>query len=198
MTSEAASRVFTKTPHLNLNKYSFVGATSIVSYAPQTLLCRGTSCSRTRRTGETATNKDHQGLGEENALNWSGEAGNRRKHQRFAAKDWIFAACKGDSLRLGKVVDISRGGVAFQYVSFMEENRSPVKGPVDVEVFEKGSSWCLLKASCCVVYDFEVPLPGSMLENYQLRRCGVQFGKLSREQWSDLEYFIQDFRVGPL
>lgn len=128
----------------------------------------------------------------------SREMTDRRKHQRFPVSDWIFAACKSDSLRLGRVVDISSRGIAFQYVSFVDENLSLVKGPVHVEVFRKEASWCLLKASCSVVYDFEVALPASILENYQLRRCGVQFHSLSREQCLEIDCFIKDLRVEPI
>jgi hypothetical protein len=121
-----------------------------------------------------------------------------RKYQRFLAKDSIFAVCRADSLRIGKVVDISRGGAAFQYVSFAEEHENLTKGAVDLEVFKPGSSWCLKKASCCIVYDFEVPLGNSFLDNYQVRRCGIQFGELSQNQCSQLDSFIKDFRAEPI
>jgi hypothetical protein len=121
----------------------------------------------------------------------------RRRHPRFQIRDWIFAACRADFLKLGKVMDISGGGIAIEYVSFSGGNGNQVGDTAHLEVFECGSSWCLNHTACRIVYDMEVPLGDSILHNYQIRRCALRFGELSRERASQLDSFIKDFRAVP-
>ncbi|HBZ54494.1 MAG TPA: hypothetical protein DEO88_03735 [Syntrophobacteraceae bacterium] len=121
-----------------------------------------------------------------------------RWQQRFKTRDMVFAVLYTDVLLLGKVLDVGRGGLAFQYVAFADGNGEWAKGKADLEVFESGSSRCWKIPSCSVVYDLEVPLEVRFLSNYQLRRCGVRFGDLSKRQCTQVESLIKHLGVDPL
>jgi hypothetical protein len=131
---------------------------------------------------------DHTGR---NAVDNSEELKERRKFNRLLTGDGIFAVCTTDScIRLGKVVDVSRGGIAIQYLAFDAEDRDFTIGPVKLEVFDRRSLCCLKEAACSIVYDFQMPRGNSFLSSFQLRLCGVKFGELSNDQYSLLDSII--------
>lgn len=126
-----------------------------------------------------------------NAVDDSAELKDRRKFNRLLAGDGVFAVCLTDScIRLGKVVNVSRGGIAFQYLSFNAEDGNLIKGPVRLEVFDRGSLCCLKEDACSIVYDFQMPRGKSVLKTFQLRLCGVEFGELPNDQYLLLESII--------
>jgi hypothetical protein len=100
---------------------------------------------------------------------------------------------------MGKVVDVSKGGIALQYLSFDAEDGGLTTGPARLEVFDRDSLCCLKEDACSIVYDFEMPRGNSMLGTYQLRLCGVRFGELSNDQYMFLDSIIhrQGFLWGP-
>ena len=117
------------------------------------------------------------------AMGESQELKERRKFNRFLVDDGVFAVCMTDScIRMGKVVDVSKGGIALQYLSFEAEDGDLTPGPARLEVFDRESLCCLKEDTCSIVYDFQMPRGNSMLGTYQLRLCGVKFGELSNEQ----------------
>jgi hypothetical protein len=119
----------------------------------------------------------------------------RRVHQRLLSKDWIFAVCKSHFVRLGRVVDISRGGIAFHYVPDSSEDRALMKGSFGLEMFETRSSYCLKGVAGTIVYNREVPGQTNLPETRQLMRCGVEFGELSRDQRHQLDFFMNNFTL---
>jgi hypothetical protein len=121
-----------------------------------------------------------------------------RRQQRFKTRDRVFAVLYTDVLLLGKVVDVSLKGLAFQYVTFAEGNGEWAKGMADLEVFENSSSRYWRVPFCSVVYDLEVPLEVRFSYSYQLRRCGIHFGDLSREQCTQVASLIEHVRFDSL
>jgi len=102
-----------------------------------------------------------------------------RRQQRFKTRDRVFAVLYTDVLLLGKVVDVSLKGLAFQYVTLP---RGMENGP---------KVWLILKSLKTVspgigesillsCVRLEVPLEVRFSYSYQLRRCGIHFGDLSR------------------
>jgi hypothetical protein len=124
-------------------------------------------------------------------MNDSEELKERRKFNRLSAGDGVFAVCMTDScIRLGKVVDVSKGGIALQYLSFDAEDVDLTPGPARLEVFDRESLCCLEEDTCSIVYDFQLPRGNSMLGTYQLRLCGVKFGELSYDQHIFLDSIV--------
>jgi len=117
----------------------------------------------------------------------------RRRHQRFLAKDSVFAVCIPTYVKLGRVVDISSGGVAFHYVPDFGDEKAFCRSSCNLDVFETESSRYLKGVECNIVYDSEVPRLTSLSDAYHFRRCGVEFGGLSRDQFDELDFIIKNF-----
>ena len=117
----------------------------------------------------------------------------QRKHQRHPVKGSVYAVWKSPSFRIGSVVDISRGGVAFHYVSVSDHDRALPEGSVRLDVFENRSLTYINGVECNIIYDIQVPEHTSPSGIFQVRRCGVGFRDLTSEHDSQLSYFIQSF-----
>lgn len=101
----------------------------------------------------------------------------RRQHPRHRAKSGTFTA--GD--RSGEIIDISMGGLAFSYIE---------REDWDGESFDRG---VLLGERDLCIEDIPLKVISDCAINSGLsiiRRCGVQFGKLTPRQIAQLEYFI--------
>jgi hypothetical protein len=114
----------------------------------------------------------------------------RRKHKRFYAKDDTFAVLGPPSGNIGQVMDISMGGLAFSYVAGEDQpNRSH-----KLSILLAEHSFHLTKIPIETIWDKEAEqLPFSSL---RMRRCGLQFGELTRNQENQLEYFIENYARG--
>jgi len=104
----------------------------------------------------------------------------RREHRRFKAREGSFAALK-PSQAVGEITNISKGGLAVHYALYDRI--------VTTDHFH------LKKIPCKTVSDFEIEesLPDSSIS---MRRCGLQFGGLTEEQKSQLDYFLHNYTVG--
>jgi hypothetical protein len=119
----------------------------------------------------------------------------QRKHKRFFPKEWVSAFCQAPFVGIGKLVDISRGGVAFQYVQRPGVNLALLKDSLKLNLFETVTSHGVKEIQCNVVYDAEVPRQNDLSGGYPLRRCAVEFGEHNWYQSFQLEMFIKDFTV---
>jgi hypothetical protein len=119
----------------------------------------------------------------------------QRKHKRFSPKDLVFAVSERSLFGVGTLVNISGGGVAFQYTYDSGYDWDLLKGSMKLDLFKSKPSHNVVGIDCNVVYDTAVPWKIGVFSNYQLRRCGVEFGELSRDQSSALDLFIKGFTV---
>jgi hypothetical protein len=94
----------------------------------------------------------------------------QRRHRRFKTQGEVFAALliPGEPIVMGKVLDVSSGGVGVQYLG----TRRLEKGPVRMKMFRLNSSH-MERAQSSVVYDLE--MPGEPWIIPKVRRCGVKF-----------------------
>jgi hypothetical protein len=115
----------------------------------------------------------------------------RRKHKRFQAEDGAYAAVRPQYDKIGQIIDISRGGLAFRYmVSGNQEDKSS-----ELDIFLIGDGFHLDKVPFQTVSDQEIPerlCAGSQT----MRRCAVQFGELTQMQTLQLEEFIRNHIIG--
>jgi hypothetical protein len=115
----------------------------------------------------------------------------RRKHKRFLAEDGAYAAVRPQYDKIGQIIDISRGGLAFSYrVSDSQAHES-----FELDIFLIGDDFHLDKVPFKIVSDQKIPeslCPGSL----KMRRCAVQFGELTQKQLRQLEDFILSYTVG--
>ncbi len=117
----------------------------------------------------------------------------RRKDKRYFPKEWVSAFCQTSIVGIAKLVDISKGGVAFQYSQGPGFNLATLKKRLKVDLFETVSSQGVKGIDCTVVYDSEVPRQNNPSSGYRLRRCGVRFDEPNWYQSLQLEAFIKDF-----
>jgi len=102
----------------------------------------------------------------------------RRKHKRYRARSGTCAL----NSRVGEIIDISRGGLAFRYVDRGDWKDMP---PSDLGILFGNGELCLEDVPLKVISDCAIN-DGINIT----RRCGVQFKELTEKQLEQLEYFI--------
>jgi hypothetical protein len=114
----------------------------------------------------------------------------RRKHTRYRAHDGALAVLGPHSTKLGQIIDVSAGGLAFSYIA----GKEPSNSPFELSVLFAEDSFHLTKIPFKTISDQEAKaIPTNTLT---MRRLGLQFGKLTSSQISQLEYFIQNCTTG--
>jgi hypothetical protein len=116
----------------------------------------------------------------------------QRKNIRFLVEDKIIVALRNGSTKIGKVKDISLGGLSFEHIYDEHLNLEPLKR----EVFLWANAFSLSKIACRVVYDIPIGMPPeyeSLPTRFITRRCGVQFETLSEDQRTQLDFFLKTY-----
>ena len=114
----------------------------------------------------------------------------RRKHDRLLPLDDTFAALGRDYAKVGKIKNISHGGLAVEYIT--GEQNSMISSQVDI--FLPGKVFNLYNVPCCLIYDIDVHIPhvdSQYLKLLTTKQCGVKFEKLSVDDLSQLHIFIE-------
>jgi len=112
------------------------------------------------------------------------ELADRRKHKRFQLRVSAFALLNRPFFHMGEIMDISMGGLSFRHDA--------------EEELPKGS---LVLAILCVDDGFNLgKVPSKTASDCkagdQERRRGVQFGRLTNKQLSQLKFFIRTHTAG--
>ena len=115
----------------------------------------------------------------------------RRKHIRYRAKEGALAAVRPQYVKIGQIIDISRGGLAFRYtVTDSQGNESH-----ELDIFLIGEVFHLNRVPFKIISDLRINKKSSP-SSLRMRRCGVQFGELTQNQIHELEYFIRKHTLG--
>jgi hypothetical protein len=114
----------------------------------------------------------------------------RRKHKRFQTEKNTYALLRARGSKLGRVIDISKGGLAFRYVSVGQR----LKGPLELDLLSHQYDYRIDKIPVKIITDLELANKKAF-KSTTLKRVGVQFGKLTRQQKSKLEHFIKDYTL---
>jgi len=109
----------------------------------------------------------------------------QRKHNRFQVKSPSFAVLRPNANKLGQIIDISRGGLAFRY----DANKAQGNRASQLAILAD-NSFCLDEVPIKTISDFELDSADIFKT---MRRCGVQFGKLTPDQTSHVEFFIRNY-----
>lgn len=120
----------------------------------------------------------------------------QRKHDRFTSKENAFAALGRKYTRVGKIKDISVGGLAFEYIAGEEFN----KNASEIDIFLVGTEFHLYKVPCKVIYNIDVHVPhinNKLAKIFATKRCGVQFEKITKDLAALLKFFIKFHTIGP-
>jgi hypothetical protein len=79
--------------------------------------------------------------------------------------------------RIGRLKDVSSGGVAVEYSVFDKEEEAI---DVEVDIFASMPSYFMMRrVPCKVIYDIKLELP--TLVGIETRRCGLKFEQLSQQ-----------------
>ena len=137
----------------------------------------------TRDRGEPLFQKKREGMKSKGRI----ERIERREHKRFQAEEGAFVVIRPQFTKLGQIIDISRGGLAFRYTLTGGE----MSGSVELDIFLAGDGFYLERVPFKTVSDLKMPKKLSPRSS-TTRRCGVQFGDLTHFHISQLEHFIKD------
>ena len=108
----------------------------------------------------------------------------RRAYERFKVIDTGIVLYKQQPIILGKIIDISRSGLAFCYRQAKDQNFD------DSEInIIRPPDFCLDIQQFESVDDFAIQ-DGAMPNSSKYRRHNVKFGELRGDQMERLEYFL--------
>ncbi len=116
----------------------------------------------------------------------------RRRYPRVSVGDDVFIALSNGSNRIGRVRDLSPGGLSFEHIYEAITD----SGNLGKDLLLWFNDIRLPKMTCKIVYD--IPLPnrpeyGLLIIQLMTRRCGVQFESLTEEQAEQLSSFLSLF-----
>ncbi len=121
----------------------------------------------------------------------------RRRDQRFAVKERAIAVLQVGSrfTKLGRIVDVSRGGLAFDYVpmdvvapeTMVHEDEV---GPVVLSILSEEGVMAMRDVFIQTVSDRPLISQMPAFASVATRRCGVRFRDLSMAQRSQLDEFL--------
>ncbi|MES0364139.1 MAG: PilZ domain-containing protein, partial [Desulfobacteria bacterium] len=111
----------------------------------------------------------------------------RRKHKRYSVVEGAFVALKPSDSGVGRLIDISMGGLTFDYVTM----HLPSVKATELDLFVTNSTFRLFEIPIRSVWDLTTfDFPSSPLHK---RRCGVEFGDLTSKQRLQIEHFIENY-----
>jgi hypothetical protein len=112
----------------------------------------------------------------------------KRKYDRYVAPSKTFAALGPNFTTVGRVREISLGGVGLEYIT----DRSPIGNPSQVDIFLAENSFHLSGIPCRVVYDLPLlPLNPKEDTQFMIKKCGLALGHLLESQTAQLKHFLE-------
>jgi hypothetical protein len=76
----------------------------------------------------------------------------RRSDDRYQVQQGVYALLKNGSSKLGQIINISTGGLAFMYIKHEEQ----IGEPVEVDIFISGNGYFLKGIPCKRISDIHV------------------------------------------
>jgi hypothetical protein len=120
----------------------------------------------------------------------------KRKYARALPQGNAFAALGRRYTKVGRIKDISLGGLAFEYISESETDRDSSR----IDIFIVGDVFHLYNIPCEVVYDVQLPVPIEKYESINIsstKRCGVKFGVLTDDDLAQIKHFLKFYGKSP-
>ncbi len=116
----------------------------------------------------------------------------RRKHTRYLIKNGAYATISPDSTKLGQIVDISMGGLAFKYID-AKSNKS--KTNIHETLFLSSMGYYVGDIEFKTIADYEASgseIPEAPSNAMKIRIRHVKFTDLKLKQLFDLDYYIEN------
>ncbi len=123
----------------------------------------------------------------------------KRNFERYIAREHAFALLKPYCDKLGQIKDISRSGIAFEYLVFDELHEGVrLAEQLRLDIILTPEALYLSHVPCEVIYDDVVNEESPLLvQGIESRRCGLKFGKLTEDQAGTLETFLEKHVLRP-
>ena len=118
----------------------------------------------------------------------------QRVYKRRMPKRNIYAALGRYYEKVGKCINLSPGGMTFEYYS--DGNECAKFSQVDL--FEVGGVVNLRNLPCKIIYDITLPPARDGIESLKRsrnRRCGVEFKNLAKEDTAQLALFLESHTI---
>ncbi len=109
----------------------------------------------------------------------------RRKHERYFAAEGAYAALSPKSSKIGQIVNISRGGLAFRYID-NDDNKNKNH---ETHIFLSSKHNHVSKVPIKTVADYPVHVENSF-SKMKVRQRGIQFGEMNLHQLIGLDNYI--------
>jgi hypothetical protein len=145
---------------------------------------------------EMVEGKEYQGVGVAKGVPTRSDTHARkefdehRKHKRFQVPGGVFVGFGPRANKVGQIVDVSMGGLAYRYVGCEESSDGS-----HLDIFVTDNDFYLGAVPFKTVCDLQVAGRAAS-SPMTMRRCGVRFGKLTGKQNAQLEYFIRQYTLG--
>ena len=118
----------------------------------------------------------------------------QRKHSRFLPHENTFAAVGREFTKVGRVKDISIGGLAIEYIA----GEATSSDPSQVDIFLTGRTFHLYNLPCRLLYDIEIHVPhvnNRYVKILTTKRCGIQFKDLDDDELTQLLLYLDSYTV---
>jgi hypothetical protein len=119
------------------------------------------------------------------------------KGERFLVGEEVIVALWNRSSKVGRVKDISMGGLSFEHIYDEDLEGNPSKRDVSLWV----DNYRMADIPCRVVYDIPISEPPEydyFSVHFKTRRCRIQFGELTENEETQLDFFLKAHTKGKI
>ncbi|WP_300458527.1 PilZ domain-containing protein [Desulfobacula sp.] len=114
----------------------------------------------------------------------------RRKNKRYKAVEGAYAAISPNSHKLGQIIDISMGGLAFKYID-TGNGDADNETQQEESIFLSSMGYYVGDLPFKTIADYELTNAPSF-SSMKVRKRHVQFKDLSFKQLFDLDYYLRN------
>ena len=121
----------------------------------------------------------------------------RRKKVRLRPKDVTFVVLRPKFVKLGKLLNINRRGLCFQYMAESKGGGDQVVNAVSlkIDLFISNNGYYLPSLPCKLIYETGIKDRMIFPTGLEHRRCGLQFKKLMKKQIDELERYLKNHTI---
>ena len=111
---------------------------------------------------------------------------------RFLPQDETYVVLRPDFTKLGRLINISKGGLAFRYIAHQRQEQAPTH----LDLFVFNDAFYLPRIPCRVIYDIRLSEKQRSSASLERRRCGLELGEVTEVQASQLELYLKKHVAG--
>lgn len=117
-----------------------------------------------------------------------------RRYTRFFVDNGAYTTLGRNFTKVGKVKDISLGGLSFEYLNDANETS---EGNSQLSLFLTNDDFYMSGLACQVIYDRpKGDIDPNSSDTVKINRCAVRFLSLSDSRKDRLAFFIENHTVG--